>query len=552
MDRFSFAALLLEEQRIASVLAYDSIFEKLFQCSAENLLGKSGSLLFPRILSGPSSGTVHVSGHWIQYSLRSLSGNRQLILLVIQHFNSDELYQFTLDLMDVGVQIYSGDSTLIFLNAASEEMSNVKRRDVLGKHLTSIYDTDEDQSTVLATLSTHTAVYNKADCFKTSNGDQVTVLNTAIPFFDRKGALDAVINLEYSQRSIERMVSTTQIMQKIIPGEKKKSPNKQRYYRFDDIVGHSSSLKEAINLAKMVAAQNSSVFISGETGTGKELFAQSIFTASNSRNFISVNCGTITEGLADATLFGTTKGAFTGSVNSDGLFAAADGGILFLDEINSLALSTQARLLRVLQEGTYMKVGAVKESTCNVRVLASCNQDPWELMKAGKLRQDLFYRIATSVIKVPPLRERMDDLDELANYFLKYYSHKFYKHVYSVSEDAMSLMRRYTWPGNIRELKNVMEFAVNAVSGTIIETHHLPSYIQSRLQYTQGEYLPKSMLETYTTQTNLSEQLEHYERELIEKDLQHSQYNISKAAESLGVSRQALQYKLTKYQFKSF
>ena len=116
----------------------------------------------------------------------------------------------------------------------------------------------------------------------------------------------------------------------------------------------------------------------------------------------------------------------------------------------------------------------------------------------------------------------------------------------------MSLMRRYTWPGNIRELKNVMEFAVNAVSGTIIETHHLPSYIQSRLQYTQGEYLPKSMLETYATQTNLSEQLEHYERELIEQALQHSQYNISKAAESLGVSRQALQYKLKKYQFKSF
>lgn len=187
------------------------------------------------------------------------------------------------------------------------------------------------------------------------------------------------------------------------------------------LVGHSSSLKEVINLAKMVAAQNSSVFISGETGTGKELFAQSIFTASNSQNFISVNCGTITEGLADAALFGTTKGAFTGSVNSDGLFAAADEGILFLDEINSLALSTQARLLRVLQEETYMKVGAVKESTCNVRVLASCNQDPWGLMNTGKFRQGLFYRIATSVIKVPPLRERMDDLDELVNYFLKYY-----------------------------------------------------------------------------------------------------------------------------------
>lgn len=550
MEQFSVAALLLENQVIRSVLTCDTVFEKLFQRQASELLGQKGAVLFPSVMAGASSGTVYIGGQWIQYSLRELSGNRHLLLFIIQHFSGEELYQFTLDLMEVGVQIYSSDSTLLYLNAASEEMSNIKRRDVLGKPLTNIYDTNKDQSSVLTTLSTHAAVYNKADSFTTINGDQVMVLNTSIPFFNRKGKLDAVVNLEHSQRSVERILSTTQIIQKIIPTEDKKSAVKQ-YYCFDDIVGHSHSLTEAVNQGKMIAAQSSSVFITGETGTGKELFAQSIFTASTAKNFVSVNCSTITEGLADAALFGTTKGAFTGSINSEGLFAAADNGILFLDEINSLALSTQARLLRVLQEGTYMKVGAVKESTCNVRIVASCNQDPWELMQSGKLRQDLFYRLAAAVIRVPPLRDRMDDLDELVSYFLSYYSRKFCKHVQSASEETMNLMRNYNWPGNIRELKNVMEFAVNASPNQEIGLHHLPGYIQTRLQYTQNREAPSPLSEMFTVQQNLSQQLEFYEQELIEQALRRNQYNISQTAVSLGLSRQSLQYKLKKYHFKS-
>jgi len=551
MNRFSLAVLLLDEQHITSVLAYDPVFEQLLQCNAESLLNQKMEEVFPGIAGGMHSGSGYINGQWVQYALRELSPDRQLLVFTFQLSSNEEIYQFTLDLMDVGVQIYSGDSTLMFLNAASEEMSRIKRQDVLGKRLTSIYETDEIQSTVLATLSSHTAIYNKADSFTTLNGAQVTVLNTAIPFFDCKGTLDAVVNLEYSQRSIDRLVSTTQVIQKIIPGKSERASATCKYYHFDDIVGHSQLLMDAVNLAKMVAGQESNVFIVGETGTGKELFAQSIYSASRGRCFVSVNCSTITEGLADATLFGTVKGAFTGSVNAEGLFAAADGGVLFLDEINSLSLSTQARLLRVLQEGVYMKVGAIKESSCHVRVIASCNQDPWELMQTGKLRQDLFFRLAASVIRVPSLRDRMDDLEELVDHFLSYYSRKSRKPVHAISEKVLSLLMQYNWPGNIRELKNVIEFAVNISSGPRIEIHHLPGYIQNRLHYVHEDKFTGELPLSSPNPQSLAQCLEHYERELIKQSLHQSGYNITKAADFLGLSRQSLQYKMKKYHFQS-
>lgn len=548
MNRFSLAVLFLNGPRIISVPVYDSVFEQIFQRKADGLLDQNIDKMFPGIVIKPSSNAVYIDGQWIQYALRELSNGQKLLIFIYQHSNSEEIYQFTLDLIDIGVQIYSGDSTLLFLNSASAEMSGIKRREVLGKRLTSIYETDETQSSVLGTLSTHTAVYHKVDNFTVRNGSNVTVLNNAIPFFDRRGNLDAVVNLEYSQQSIERLISTTKIIQKIIP--KHEEAVDARYYHFNDIIGHSKCLTDAINLAKMAAAQQSCVFIIGETGTGKELFAQSIYSASCSSKFISINCSTITEGLADAILFGTVKGAFTGSVDSEGLFAAADGGMLFLDEINSLALSTQARLLRVLQEGTYMKVGAVKESRCNVRVLASCNQNPWELMQTGKLREDLFYRLSSSVIKVPPLRERIDDLRELIDYFLSELSRKFPKPVPSVSEEVFSLLSQYNWPGNIRELKNVMEFAINFSLGPRIEINHLPGYIQSRLQYIQVPDPEEDLSFPYAAQQNLTDLVNTYERDLIEQALRRSKYNITKTADSLGLSRQALQYKLRKYHFK--
>ena len=197
-----------------------------------------------------------------------------------------------------------------------------------------------------------------------------------------------------------------------------------------------------------------------------------------------------------------------------------------------------------------MKVGAVKESRCNVRVLASCNQNPWELMQAGKLREDLFYRLSSSVIKVPPLRERIDDLRELIDYFLSELSRKFPKPVPSVSEEVFSLLSQYNWPGNIRELKNVMEFAINFSLGPRIEINHLPGYIQSRLQYIQVPDPEEDLSFPYAAQQNLTDLVNTYERDLIEQALRRSKYNITKTADSLGLSRQALQYKLRKYHFK--
>lgn len=550
MKAFSFSAFLLEKSRISLVLFYDLLFEQLLQLSEPDLPGRDIKTLFPTINEdGSDSALTYLNGRWIHCFIKNLPNERQFFLAVIPSSNNEEIYQFAMDLIDIGVQIYYSDSTLMFLNATSEEISGIKREDVIGKYLTSIYDTNEQQSSVLASIVNHTSIYDKMDTFTVMDGKQVSVLNTAIPFFGHKGELNAVINLEYTENSIARLGSTVKALRKIIPcAVEDRSPFIKKYYHFEDIIGHSGCLKEALNLARIAANQNSNIFILGETGTGKEMVAQSIYSVSpNCRSFISVNCSTISEGLADATLFGTVKGAFTGSTNTDGLFSAANGGILFLDEINSLSLNTQARLLRVLQEGTYMKVGAVKESTCNVRVLAACNQDPIALVQEGKFRQDLFFRLSSVVIKIPPLRERLEDLEELFGYYLSYYSRKFSKHVTSISKDALEMLYSYPWPGNVRELKNAVEFAVNVSRSTQIELEDLPAHLQKSLQYTQRHQSVAQVPSASPTHINLEEQLSKYERALIERALCRNEYNITKTADSLSLSRQALQYKLKKH-----
>lgn len=550
MRPFFFSAFLLSKARISCVLFCDALFEELLQLSAGELPGRNIKTLFPTVPENSSDiTTVYISGRWIHCFCKSFSDEQQFFLAFISSGGSEEIYQFAMDLIDIGVQIYHGDSTLMFINAASEDMSGIKREEVVGRYLTSIYDTNEQQSSVLASIANHTSIYDKMDTFTVMDGKQVSVLNTAIPFFNHKGELNAVVNLEYTEDSITRLGSTIKAMQKIIPHTvEKRSPLVKKYYHFEDIIGHSACLKDALKLARIAAKQNSNILILGETGTGKEMVAQSIYSISPScRSFVSVNCSTISEGLADATLFGTVKGAFTGSTNSDGLFSAADGGILFLDEINSLSLSTQARLLRVLQEGTYMKVGAVTESTCNVRVLAACNQDPMELVQEGKFRQDLFFRLASVTIKIPPLRERLEDLEELLGYYLAYYSKKFSKNVTSISKIALEMLYSYPWPGNVRELKNTIEFAVNVCQSTRIELHDLPAHLQKSLQYSQRYQTRTQINAQAPAQINLEEQLGKYERALIERALCRNEYNITKTADSLSLSRQALQYKLKKY-----
>lgn len=555
MKQLSFAIFSLENKRIVSTLLLEPSFKKILNMGPDDLHMQNISHVFPDFFPDHDHGSLYIGSYYVEYIQYAVSTKRTLLFLALLDSSDSAICQFAMDQLDIGVQIYRNDTTLMFINAASETMSNIERDDVLDKQLTSIYDTDEQHSTVLQVLSSKSPLYNKIAQFDVRSGGFTTVLNTSIPYFDASRSLRAVVNLEYNQASLERMAENAKKLQRIVPpnisSTSTATDSGKRYYHFSDIISQSPVFHETITFAKRISSQDGSVFIAGETGTGKEMFAQSIYSecADKYTAFVAVNCSTIPEELADSTLFGSVKGAFTGSISADGLFAAADGGILFLDEINSLRQSSQARLLRVLQEGTYMKVGSTKEISCNVRVLASSNQDPMELVQAGKFRSDLFYRLAKTVITIPPLRMRREDIQILTQHFLRYYSNKYMKNVSSVSERVQKLLNQYDWPGNVRELKNVIEFAVNTAIGPEIGLQDLPTYMQNKRRAIIGS--PLLPQENFSQrQYSLAGHLEHYEKELIQYSLKQNGYNITKTAAALSLTRQTLQYKIKKYQLR--
>ncbi len=247
-------------------------------------------------------------------------------------------------------------------------------------------------------------------------------------------------------------------------------------YKFENIIGESEKMKKVLELVSRAAETDSNVYIQGESGTGKELIAKALHLASTRKNgpFVAINCATIPETLLESELFGFKKGAFTGAFyTKKGLFAQADGGSILLDEISEIPLSMQAKLLRVIEEKEFYPIGSEKTTKVNVRIIAASNKDLEKEVKKGNFRNDLFYRIHVIPFKLPPLRERKEDIPLLADYFLRKFSEKMKKEIKGFSPDALKKMMLYSWPGNVRELENVIECAVamstqDIISGDLI------------------------------------------------------------------------------------
>ncbi len=255
----------------------------------------------------------------------------------------------------------------------------------------------------------------------------------------------------------------------------------RRLTGLDNIIGHSAKMRAVFDMIVTVAPQTSRILITGETGTGKELVARAIHdhSARSKQAFITINCGAFPETLLESELFGYVKGAFTGAnENREGLFKAADGGTIFLDEIGNMTLTMQVKLFRVLQENKVRPVGSNEESEIDVRVIAATNMDLEQAIEAGEFREDLFYRLSVIPIQLPPLRERREDIPILARAFLERFRKSMEKPVEGISPEAMSLLESYDWPGNVRELENTMERSVALESGTIITPAVLPEKIR--------------------------------------------------------------------------
>lgn len=315
-------------------------------------------------------------------------------------------------------------------------------------------------------------------------------------------------------------------------------------FHFEGILGVSPKFRRVIEKARQLARVDVTVLIEGESGTGKELVARAIhFNSARARRpFVVLNCAAIPEDLLESELFGYRKGAFTGAVqDKKGKFEAAHTGTIFLDEIGELAPAAQAKLLRVLQEREIDVVGDTRPHPVDVRVIAATNRNLEELMREGRFRDDLYYRLAVAALRLPPLRERREDIPLLANQFLEQCSRRMNRS-FQVSADALRALQEYSWPGNIRELQNVIEQAAVFAQGEIISAAALPANVRLR----GGGLLAKLHLELPDEPISLEE----VERELLLAALVKHDWNQTRAARYLGISRNTLIYRMQKFGIK--
>lgn len=452
----------------------------------------------------------------------------------------EKIIEELIKLIDEGVYIVDKQGIGRFYNETMATMEKVNVEDVLQKKFHEAFpEVRNNDSTMLKALLKAEPTVKKQQTYKNFYGKEITTVNSTIPIVVN-GETVAALEVAKDITDIRRMSDTLLELQKgnTDPVENRKKTIKR--YTFDDIHGQNDDFQLALNRAKKAAENDASVFIYGETGTGKELFAQSIHYCGKRKNkpFLAQNCAAIPESLLEGILFGTSKGGFTGAVDREGLFEQANGGTLLLDEISAMPYELQGKLLRVLQEDYIRRVGGMKDIPVDVRIIATVNEPPEDLIAQGKLRSDLFYRLCVVNIEIPSLRERMDDIQILSERFLEKYNEKFDKEIWMISDGALKKLKNHSYPGNVRELENIIEQAVSMSDNEHALTEKNLSMPTRRR---------KAPTINYDKEIPLDKYLDDIEAKIISEALFEARGNISKAADALHIKRQTLQHKLKKH-----
>ncbi|MDQ7793471.1 MAG: sigma 54-interacting transcriptional regulator [bacterium] len=445
-----------------------------------------------------------------------------------------------LNAVDEAIHIVDGQGFTVFYNDQAAKFERLEARDMIGKHVLQAYPSlRPGDSTLLEVLRTGRPVVNRQQTFTTEKGHTVTVLSSTFPVY-RGEALIGAVDVSRDITKVRELLETIVVLQdrfsRLTRESRPVGEVRTARFTFADIVGENARLRAVKALAARAAVAAAPVFISGETGSGKELLAQSIHNGGPRRDrpFIAQNCAAIPADLLESILFGSVRGAFTGAHDRPGLFEAADGGTLFLDELTSMGVSLQAKLLRVLEDGYVRRVGGTKPVAVDVRILASSNQDPVRAVKEGVLRRDLFARLASVCLELPPLRERRDDLGLLMEHFLGKHGGEQGRRTH-LAPAVLEMFERYDWPGNVRELEGALQGAlVLGLGEPVLQSRHLPPHL-AKLVADRDDPGPGP---------GLRQLLNRYERKLIRQALSRAGGNVSEAARSLGLARQTLQYRL--------
>lgn len=480
------------------------------------------------------------------------------------------IYESVLDQVEEGVVISDDENRILFINRAAEVIEGIDAKKSINKRMEELYSPTDltpnqsHHSVVLDTGIPANEYYNKY--VVKENHKIVNALERMFPVNVGKKTIavySLIKNLPVLKKSMEQSLG----LYTHFAEEKPKNGTK---YTFGSILGNDIRFVETISNAKHVAKNQTNVLIYGETGTGKELFAQSIHNYSSYQvgTFISVNCAAIPNTLLESMFFGTTKGAYTGAVNTPGLFEQAENGTIFLDEINSMDMALQAKILKVIENRTVRRIGADKETEIRCRILCALNEDPVQCIEDGKLRRDLYYRLSSCILHIPPLRERKSDIPLYCNYFLSRFNKEYSQRIERVDEGLLSLFMSYNWPGNVRELQHVIESAYSVAEESIrvLKLENISSYYKSSFVEENGNSKMKTAKmeesivdemqhdtasEDFTPQpSGLKNQIDAYEKEIIARTLAETNGNVTVAAQILEITRQALQHKIRKYEIQ--
>ncbi len=460
-----------------------------------------------------------------------------------------------------GITITDEKGIVLFMNDIQLGMDDFTLQDTIGKPVSSLYSVDEGQSPTMACLKTGKVIKKLAVYYRTHLGRVVNSIHNIYPVIIESkvaGAVCCITDFKNIEHSFDTVTGLKNTLAHPCRMEKRKTNG--TCYSFNEIIGGCQGIVHAIKTAKLASESDSPVLIYGKTGTGKELFAQSIHNHSSRSHhpFLAINCASIPEHLLEGLLFGTSRGAFTGSVDKAGLFERADGGTVLLDEINSMPLSLQAKILRFLQERKIRRVGSMREMDIDLKILSTMNVSPRQAVETHVLRSDLYYRLAVVVIRIPALADRGGDVELLADHFLLKKNQNLGRQVVGISMAVMAFFKAHDWPGNVRELEHLIEGAMNLVgSERVIEMHHLPEALseakETRHTYPvspRPEAGPAGDAPAPKTGKTLAELKSAHEISVLTSELHATRGNAARAARNLGISPQMMNYKLNRLNIK--
>ena len=424
-------------------------------------------------------------------------------------------------------------------------------RNVVGNHLLTVYtELSEENSTVMKTLRTGQITVGEKQVL-THGNFRITMVTTTYPILNDGGEIQGAVDI-------------AQILE--VQDLKGAPPHAAAHSVLDDIVTQNEEMHRLKSMIRSIAQNDSATLIYGETGTGKELFAEALHSLSSrsGKPFLAQNCAAIPDNLLESMFFGTEKGGFTGAESKKGLFELANGGTLFLDEINSMDIAMQAKLLKALEEQKVRRIGGREDIRFDVRIVCASNEDPEVLVREGRMRADFYYRIGVVRLRLPPLRERPEDILPLTDHYIKTFNQSMHKQIRGLSRMTKDLFLRWSWPGNVRELKNTIEGAFNMESSAMITLDSVQGLLEKLERQTSGSdpaaleptAAPAGLPSLQQVQeqlrrgsVDLKELLDEYESAVISEALRQT-HRLNAAAEKLSMSPQKLQYRLERLGLK--